>query len=149
MSVTLAEIVAASKHGGTSFVAESAGYLVLALADGALRALRSSAAPLDVGSARLDDQGDVVAGALRRGQTEEESERELRQLLGVLLGAVRTQSPNLARVAAREDSVGLLHLVVELEAALVPVNRKAARRSLARLCRETARALERTAIDVP
>lgn len=143
MSVSLAEIVAAARGGAASFVAESAGYIVLALADGALRSFRTSSAAPDAWTARLDEQGDLIAGGSGRMDSEEAVEQALRQLLAELLRAVRTPSPNLQRVAGREAVTGLAHLVVELEAALVPVNRKAARRSLARLCRETLRAIER------
>lgn len=143
MSVSLAEIVAAARGGAASFVAESAGYIVLALADGALRSFRTSSAALDAWTARLDEQGDLIAGGPGRMDSEEAVEQGLRQLLAELLRSVRTPSPNLQRVANRDGATGLAHLVVELEAALVPVNRKAARRSLARLCRETRRAIER------
>lgn len=143
MSVSLAEIVAAARSGAASFVAESAGYIVLALADGALRSLRTSSAAWDAWTARLDEQGDLIAGGPAQMESEEAVEQGLRQLLGELLRSVRTPSPNLQRVADRDALTGLAHLVVELEAALVPVNRKAARRSLARLCRETRRAVER------
>src|SRR5690606_2907292 len=67
----------------------------------------------------------------------------LRQVLGELLAEVRTPFPNLSRVASRDETRGLGSLVTELEAALVPVNRRAAKRSLSRLSRETHRALER------
>lgn len=138
MSVSIAEIVAAARAGQASLVSESAGYVVLGLADASAKVARI-ASPAEVG---IDEQGDVVCSATLAADPSA-AERRIRRLLGYLLAETRTPSPNLLRVAERQDLVGLSHLVVELEAALVPVNRKAARRSLARLCRETARALER------
>src|SRR5690606_26136413 len=70
-------------------------------------------------------------------------ERALRTLLGQLLQRVRVPSPNLKRVAERRDLRGLRGFVSELEAALVPVNRRAARRALARLCRESQKSAAR------
>ncbi|NLE87077.1 MAG: hypothetical protein GX607_11840 [Myxococcales bacterium] len=148
MSVSLAEIVAASRRGDTSFVAESAGYIVLGLADDALRKLLGAAPVVDGWTARLDAHGDLIPDDVARDVSEVAVERSLRGLLATLLQAVRSPSPNLARVAGRQGVTGLAHLVVELEAALVPVNRKAARRSLARLCRETQRALARGGLSV-
>ncbi len=120
-------------------VCESAGYIVLGLADAAARSPRAIA-PTDVG---IDEQGDVTCAPGAVPAPVDVAERRIRRLLGWLLAEARTPSPNLARVAERAGTAGLSHLVVELEAALVPVNRKAARRSLARLFRETTRALER------
>lgn len=137
MSVSIAEIVAAVRAGEASLVSESAGYVVLGLADAAAKQARAFQ-PGDVG---IDEQGDIVCRGA--SASPEHAERRIRDLLGWLLAGARTPSPNLRRVAERPDAAGLPHLVVELEAALVPVNRKAARRSLARLCRETTRALER------
>ncbi len=139
MSVSIAEIVAAARQGQASLVCESAGYIVLGLADAAARSPRDIA-PTDVG---IDEQGDGTCAPGAAPAPDEVAERRIRRLLGWLLAEARTPSPNLARVAERAGTAGLSHLVVELEAALVPVNRKAARRSLARLFRETTRALER------
>jgi hypothetical protein len=95
-------------------------------------------APLDVqieesGAIRL--QGGVVA-------TEEACERALRGLLAALLLVARSPSPGLMRVGQRPTRGSVALLIQELEVALIPANRAAARRSLARLHRETRRAIE-------
>lgn len=131
MSVSLRDVVMAVSYGDASLVGESAGYLILGAADTALRA--SERGSLD--SITIDEEGSVHL----RGTPvdEDEAEQALRNLLGMLLQKVRIPSNNLARVAVRRESRGLRGLVAELEAALVPVNRRAARRTLARLCRES------------
>lgn len=137
MSVSLRDVVLAVSYGDASLVGESAGYLILGAADIALRTCELGG--LD--SITIDEEGSVH---LNGPPVEEyESERVLRGLLGTLLGKVRIPSNNLARVAARRDLRGLRGLVAELEAALVPVNRRAARRTLARLCREAQKSAAR------
>ena len=84
-------------------------------------------------------------GALRvlsgRASSDEDAELSLRRALDQLLGVASSGSAALSRAGRRTSPVGLSSLVRELEAALIPVNRAAARRALARVHRETARAL--------
>lgn len=131
MSVSLRDVVLAVRYGDAALVGESAGYAILGAADLALRSRQL---------ATIDSVGLTADGVITlEGApcSAEEAEAGLRSLLALLLSLVRTPAPNLARVAARGTSNGILGLVQELEAALVPVNRKAARRTLARLERET------------
>jgi hypothetical protein len=138
MRVTLAHLVAVARQGDASLVSESAGYIVLALADLAQRAPRLFL-PAEV---ELEENGDVVSvGGAEADATLVEA--RIRRLLAWLLSESRVRNLNLERVSERGASAGLAHLVVELEAALVPVNRKAARRTLSRLYREVARCLSR------
>src|SRR6185503_20849507 len=58
-----------------------------------------------------------------------------------LLDASGSGTPALTAAAKRKPGNGLPALVEELEAALIPVNRAAGRRALARLARETKRVL--------
>jgi len=134
MNASLREIVLAVRYGDASLVGESVGYLILGACDRAVAVPRS----VDLDGVLVTGEGDVVLDAT--AVSEDEAERSLRYLLGQLLTLLRTPFPNLARVATR-DACGLGHLVTELEAALVPVNRRAARRSLSRLVRETRRSL--------
>ncbi|HSC87164.1 MAG TPA: hypothetical protein VLC09_07840, partial [Polyangiaceae bacterium] len=134
MTTTLREVVFAVRHGQAALVAELAGYLVLLAADAAaVRPILVSADALG-----LDADGEVTLHGAPA--SEGDAERALRGVLAGLLGLLRSPAPNLQRVAERPELRGLATLVLELEAALVPVNRKAARRSLSRLYRETARA---------
>lgn len=129
-SVTLRDIVLSVRYGDAALVGESAGYLVLAATDLGIEAPRQ----FGLDGVLVIDDGRVEVDASTC--THAESEAQLRLLLGQLLLLVRTACPNLQRVADRKETRGLKGLQRELEAALVPVNRKAARRSLARLVRE-------------
>jgi len=132
MNASLREIVLAVRFGEASLVGESVGYLVLGACDRALAVPRAA----DLDGVLVTSEGEVVLDS--DPVSEAEAERALRTLLGQLLTLLRTSFPNLERVARREPC-GLRHLVTELEAALVPVNRRAARRSLSRLVREARR----------
>ncbi len=136
MSVTLSEVKRAARAHRAPLAGESAGYLVLALADQVLSSPRLIAA----GDIELTDDGGL---RVLRGQASSEADAELslRRALDGLLFVASSGSAALMRAGRRVSPVGLPGLVRELEAALIPVNRSAARRALARLQRETARAL--------
>jgi len=137
MSVTLSEVKRAARAHRAPLAGESAGYLVLALADQVL------AAPRLVQAADIELTED---GALRVGSghasSDVDAELALRRALDQLLLVASSGSAALTRASRRTAPLGLSALVRELEAALIPVNRSAARRALARVHRETARALE-------
>ena len=128
MSVTLSEVKRAARAHRAPLAGESAGYLVLALADQVLSAPRLIA-PGDV---QLTDDGGL---RVLRGQASSETDAELslRRALDSLLLVASSGSAALMRAGRRSSPVGLPGLVRELEAALIPVNRAAARRALARL----------------
>jgi hypothetical protein len=138
-SVTLDEVIAAARVRAASLVPETSGYLALAIADASARLPFR----LEDRMVSLSTEGTV---AVKRG-TEvvepEESASVLRDTLGRLLALSIGSAPGLAaasRARARSDATeSFIH---ELETALVPVNRAAARRALARLARETVRARE-------
>ena len=144
MTVTLRDVVLAVRYGDASLVGESAGYLILGAADSAARMV--GFATLDAVS--MSDEGTIKLQGAPCSQ--EDAEESLRHLLGVMLKKARTPCPNLIRVAERRNTRGLYGLIAELEAALIPVNRRAARRTLARLVRETKRsaAQERSFAEV-
>ncbi len=136
MSVTLSEVTRAAKAHRAPLAGESAGYLVLAIADQVLSAPRL----VQPGEIQLAEDGGlrVLSG---RASSDADAELALRQALDSLLLVASSGSAALTRASRRTLPVGLAGLVRELEAALIPVNRAAARRALARLHRETARAL--------
>src|SRR4051812_47454323 len=136
MSVTLSEVTRAAKAHRAPLAGESAGYLVLAIADQVLSAPRL----VHPGEIQLGEDGGVrvLAGC---ASSDADAELALRQALDSLLLVASSGSAALTRAGRRASPVGLAVLVRELEAALIPVNRAAARRALARLHRETARAL--------
>src|SRR5690606_11480593 len=93
------------------------------------------------GSAELGEDGGVrlLAG---EPASDSEAERQLRALLAELLQAASSLTPALVRASRQVPLSGLAGFVAELESALIPVNRAAGRRALARLARETSRARE-------
>ncbi|WP_437293799.1 hypothetical protein [Sorangium sp. So ce426] len=138
--VTLEEVVAAAHARSASLVPETSGYLALAVSDATSRLplrLDDRAVLLTTeGTVTVRTRGDAVAPA--------EAARLLRDLLARLLAASAGSMPNLTatarpRPAHEQDPEAVAR---ELEAALIPVNRNAARRALARLARETLRAKE-------
>ncbi len=136
MSVTLSEVRRAAKAHRAPLAGESAGYLVLAIADQVLSAPRLVQA-MDV---HLTEEGSlrVVSGL---ASSDADAELSLRRALDQLLLVASSGSAALTRASRRTEPTGLSSLVRELEAALIPVNRSAARRALARVHRETARAV--------
>jgi hypothetical protein len=135
MSVTMLEIVRAARARAVPLPAESAGYLVLLLADRVQHAPRR----IELTAIELDDEGSVQSLA---GEPLEPLalETALRRVLSELLAVSSSAGPSLLRAAARPATGNVPAFVAELERALVPVNRTAARRALVRLCRETERA---------
>jgi len=137
VSVSVSEILAGAAAQAVPLSAECAGYLVLAAAD------QSAVSPRRIGAGEVclleDGAVRVVGGAAADEGT---VERDLRELLGELLFAASSPTSGLLRVQRRTVGNGVGALQRELETALIPVNRAAARRALARLARETARAKE-------
>jgi len=136
MSVTLSEVKRAAKAHRAPLAGESAGYLVLALADQVLSAPRL----VHEAQVQLTEDGAlrVISG---HASSDADAELSLRRALDQLLLVASSGSAALTRASRRTAPLGLPGLVRELEAALIPVNRAAARRALARVHRETARAL--------
>jgi hypothetical protein len=138
--VTLDEVFAAASSRAASLVPETSGYLALAVGDATSRLplLHDDRALLltTEGGMSSSRRGDVVAP--------EQAAKAMRDLLARLLAVSSGTMPGLAAAARpREESArGVDAVIEEIEAALIPVNRAAARRALARLSRETLRAKE-------
>lgn len=135
--LSLAELGGAILAGLVPMPAESSGYLLLGIAD----QLAKAPVPLDPRAVLLSSEGNLSLLTLTttsRSASEEEGllERQLRKLLGRLLAHAPGQAPALIAVSRRSPQGGILSLIRELEAALIPVNRAAGRRALARLQRE-------------
>jgi hypothetical protein len=123
--------------------AETVGYLLLGVAE------QVSGVPREIGAADvvLGDEGAVKVGVGKLADPLR-TERALRELLDALLSVASTATPALLRIGRRPAIAGVEALVRELEAALIPVNRSAARRALTRLYRDTQRALQAGPFDV-
>ena len=138
--VTLDEVFAAASARAASLVPETSGYLALAVGDATSRLplLHDDRTLLltTEGSMSASRRGDVVAP--------ERAAKAMRDVLARLLAVSSGTMPGLAAAARpREESArGVDAVIEEIEAALIPVNRAAARRALARLSRETLRAKE-------
>jgi hypothetical protein len=132
MSVSLLEVSLAARARAVTLTAESAGYLILAVIDaGGLRQCTMTSEMV------LLESGEIRLGAASMSDSPAAPERALRTQLGQLLALCSVAHPALAEVS-RSDRQGSLSR--ELEAALIPVNRAAGRRTLARACRDTERA---------
>lgn len=138
--VTLDEVFAAAAARAASLVPETSGYLALAIGDA------TSRLPLlhDDRALMLTTEGGMSAS--RRGDvvTPEKAAKAMRDTLARLLAVSSGSMPSLAAAARpRDESArGVDAVIEEIEAALIPVNRAAAQRALARLSRETLRAKE-------
>lgn len=141
MSVTVGEILVAARAGLAALTSETVGYLVLGAAD---RVSQASPASFEVGDIELDERGMVTVPGIRPA-AQDRSEIQLRTALGDLLDHAQSRAPALDRVRRdAERSSG--RLIGQIEAALIPVNRAAARRALARLHRDVMRARESGAL---
>ncbi len=137
-AVTLDEVFSAASARAASLVPETSGYLALAVADASARLPFR----LDEHMVTLTTEGTVKVARGTAVVAPEESAARIRSMLGTLLGCSAGSMPALTATSRprAESPEGVERFIRELEAALVPVNRAAARRALARLARETVRA---------
>ncbi len=143
MTVSLLEILAAARAHAAPLAAESAGYLLLAVTDHLALSPRAVTAE-DV---ELQTDGKVRLRGGGAAAPAGEAEQIARRLLARTLEVSSSVGPALRRAAERRENTGLDGLVRELEVALIPVNRSAARRALSRINRETARAREQGKLE--
>ena len=135
MSVSVVEVMVAASQRLAPLSGECAGHAVLAAADQLLTHPRL----LGAADVLIEENGSVRLGQGRLGDAQG-CDAALRELLDHLLGVAHSGGAGLLRVGRRVATGDLEQLVEELEVALIPANRAAARRSLARLYRETSRA---------
>ncbi|WP_394848861.1 hypothetical protein LZC95_15575 [Pendulispora brunnea] len=136
-SITLEEVFAVVSAKRVPLAPELAGYLALEIAEGA----GGAPGEVDPRQVYIGDEGTValVFRQKRSDATNDKAEESIRSLLQRLLEASGSQTPALDAAAKKEAGAGIASLAQELEAALVPVNRAAGRRALARLAREVKR----------
>ena len=135
--VSIAQLVDAAAQLHVSVPAELSGCIVLAAAD------QLVSRPLELLPSQLMLFEDGVL-RISGGTSSDEitAESRLRELLGSLLRGACAVTPALLRAARRSSAGDMLAFVRELEIALVPTNRSAAKRALARLCRDVSRVLQ-------
>lgn len=134
-SVTLDDVFAVVSAKRVPLAPELAGYLALEIADGA----DARGGEVDPRSVYIGDEGSVALVRPKKDGGTGDAEASVRNILARLLEASGSQTPALGGCAKRKPGQGLAALVEELEAALIPVNRAAGRRALARLAREVKR----------
>ncbi len=134
-SVTLDEVLAVVGAKRVPLAPELAGYLVLEIAEHA----DPVGGNVDPKSVFVGEEGTVALVKPKRDRANGDAEASIREVLGRLLEASGSHTPALAAASKRKNGAGLPALAEELDAALIPVNRAAARRALARLAREVKR----------
>ena len=137
-SVTLEDVFHVVEARRVPLAPELAGYLTLEIADGA----DAGAGNVDPKAVFVSEEGSVALVRPKIAPPKGDCEASIRAILTKLLEASGSKTPALAAAAQRKPGNGLPALVEELEAALIPVNRAAGRRALARLARETKRVLQ-------
>ncbi len=134
-SVTLEEVFTVLGARRVPLAPELAGYLVLEIAEHA----DPGGGDVDPRAVFVSEEGTVALVKPRREGAAGDAEASIRSMLSRLLDASGSQTPALAAAGRRKGQSGLPALAEELETALIPVNRAAGRRALARLAREVRR----------
>ena len=134
-SVTLEEVFTVLGARRVPLAPELAGYLVLEIAEHA----DPDGGDVDPRAVFVSEEGTVALVKPKREGATGDAETSIRAMLGRLLDASGSQTPSLAAACKRKTLDGLPALAEELETALIPVNRAAGRRALARLAREVRR----------
>jgi hypothetical protein len=134
-SVTLDEVFVVVGAKRVPLAPELAGYLALEIAEHA----DPNGGDVDPKSVFVGEEGTVALVKPRRDTAAGDAETSVRAALARLLDMSGSQTPALTAACKRRSGSGLDALAEELEAALIPVNRAAARRALARLAREVRR----------
>ncbi|MDP9033907.1 MAG: hypothetical protein M3O50_03810, partial [Myxococcota bacterium] len=134
-SVTLEEVFAVVASKRVPLAPELAGYLALEITERA----DPEGGDIDPRSVFVSEEGSVALVAPKRESHLGNAEHSIRAALARLIEASGSQTPALAAACKRKSGEGLPTLAQELEAALIPVNRAAGRRALARLAREVKR----------
>lgn len=134
-SVTLAEVIDAARRSRGLLAAETAGYLVLGAADQVVASPRV----IDERKCRVLVDGGRVIVPSAAPSAPATAEGSLRRLLRELLEVSHGNAPALSALADGTPRGTVETFVGELESALIPVNRAAASRALARLARESLR----------
>jgi hypothetical protein len=136
MQITLSTVVEAARQRKAAVTADAGGYIILL----AVQRLASQPRQIDAEHIQLTATGEILIEATEPAQVGD-AESALRRLLATLIGLSHAAPPAL-RAAAERPAVGALAaLEGELTAALIPINHAASGRALARLFRETDKAM--------
>ncbi|MEZ4446766.1 MAG: hypothetical protein R3B72_47245 [Polyangiaceae bacterium] len=141
-SVSLTEVIAAARSRHASLVPESCGYILLGIA----RCLGGRPMHVVPALVRLDTEGAIAFEGPRERRPASVTSQRLGELLHRLLDVAQVSATaNALRSVVPEGEAPppLEKLFTGVTRALIPINRSAARRALARLARETLRAKRR------
>ncbi len=136
--VALDDVMAAADRGLAAVGPELAGFVVLEAAG----RLRELGGVIDAAMIAVGTSGHVAMTAQPRSGDEREAAGKLRAVLGALLEIASAPTQALRQCARRREPTGLAALIRELEGALIPLNRAASRRAVARVARVTVEAIE-------
>lgn len=136
--VSLDDVMAAADRGLAPIGPELAGFVVL---ETAMR-LRELGGVLDASLLALGTSGHVALTAPPTRGDEPLAVQRLREMLGRFLAVATSSTPALRQCARRRDHQALATLCRELEGALIPLNRSASRRAVARVARATIEAID-------
>lgn len=136
MQVTLSRVVEAARQRKAAVTAEAGGYIVLL----AVQRLAAQPRQIDSELIQLNAAGEILIESSDPAPLGE-TEAALRRLLHMLVSLSHTSPPALRAAAERPATGSLAALESELTAALIPINHAASGRALARLFRETEKAL--------
>lgn len=134
-SVTLEDIFSVVEAKRVPLAPELAGYLTLEIADGT----QGTGGEVDPKTVYVSEEGTVALVRPKKDAPSGDAETSVRAILAKLLDASGSATPALTATAKRKPGSGMPAVTSELEAALIPVNRAAGRRALARLAREVKR----------
>ena len=135
-SISLDDVIGVVATKRAPLAAELAGYIALEMASNA--EVRDG--ELDPKNVILTEDG-VLAIVHPRIAAAGDTVPSIRKLLTRLLEASGSTTPALSAVCAQHDDTSLALLFEEIEAALIPVNRAAGKRAMARLTREVRKVL--------
>jgi hypothetical protein len=136
--IRLDDVLAAADRCLAPIGPELAGFIVLETA----HRLRELGGVLDASELAIGTSGHVALTAPPTRGDEEVATRKLRDLLARLLVVATSSTPALRQCSKRREAGSLALLCRELEGALIPLNRAASRRGLARVARATLEAID-------
>jgi hypothetical protein len=142
--VGLEDVTAAADRGLAPLGPEFAGFVVL---EAATRVRDVGGGAVDAASLGIDPTGQVFLTAPPRRVDEPKATAALRKLLASLLEVATSSTPALRACARRREPTSLATLTRELEGALIPLNRAASRRGVARVAKATLEAITQGLLD--
>lgn len=143
--VGLADVALAADRGLSPLGPELCGFILL---EATTRLREVGGGAVEGAELAVGTQGHVALTAPPARASEADAVGALRKLLGSLLGLATSSTPALRQCARRHDPrSSYATFERELFAALIPLNRQASRRGLARLARTTLDALDRGELE--